>query len=164
MSRRSQARAGRGYFGIGIVNGKTPANLGTLWRQAWLYEAGFIFTVGRRYERQASDTPNTPRHVPLFEYADLDDLLAHLPYGCPLVGVELDPRAVPLPTFTHPERACYLLGAEDHGLGPSVLERCHALVELPTPRRASMNVAVAGALVLDHRFQQQSARVMGAAS
>lgn len=143
----------RGYFGIGIVNGKTPANLGTLWRTAWLYDAAYIFTVGRRYQRQSSDTPNTPQHVPLFEFADFDGLLEHLPYGCPLVGVELDPRAVALDEFRHPERACYLLGAEDHGLTPTVLDRCHMLVQIPTPKLdASMNVATAGALVLHDRW------------
>lgn len=142
----------RGYFGIGIVNGKTEHNIGTLWRAATLYEADFIFTVGTRYKKQASDTPNTPRHTPLFEFADFDDLHAHLPYGCPLVGVEMDPRAKMLREFKHPERACYLLGAEDHGLTPDVLDRCHYLVQIATPHPASMNVAVAGSLVLDDRF------------
>jgi tRNA G18 (ribose-2'-O)-methylase SpoU len=147
--------ASRGYFGIGIVNGKTEKNIGTLWRTATLYGAGYIFTVGARYKKQASDTPNTPMHTPLFEFADFDDLLAHLPYGCPLVGVELDPRARPLREFTHPERGCYLLGAEDHGLTTAVLDRCHHLIQIPTPFTASMNVATAGALVMDHRYNSR---------
>jgi tRNA G18 (ribose-2'-O)-methylase SpoU len=142
----------RGYFGIGIVNGKTEKNIGTLWRTAHLYGAAYIFTVGVRYKRQASDTPVTPRHTPLFEFADMDALLAHLPYGCPLVGVEMDPRAIMLGEFAHPERACYLLGAEDHGLSPRVLDRCHFLVQMQTPRVGSMNVATAGALVLSDRY------------
>jgi tRNA G18 (ribose-2'-O)-methylase SpoU len=146
----------RGYFGIGIVNGKTEANLGTLWRAANLYDAAFIFTVGSRYKRQASDTPNTPLHVPLFEFQAMDDLLQHLPYGCPLVGVELDPRATMLSSFTHPERACYLLGAEDHGLSPTVLDRCHMIVQIDTPKPQSMNVSVAGSLVMHDRFMARS--------
>lgn len=146
----------RGYFGIGIVNGKTEANIGSLWRAATLYEAAFVFTVGSRYKRQASDTPNTPRHTPLFEFQAMDDLLAHLPYGCPLVGVELDPRAVPLTEFKHPERACYLLGAEDHGLPLSVLDRCHMLVQIESALPASMNVACAGSLLLHNRFTDTS--------
>lgn len=141
----------RGYFGIGIWHGKTEVNLGTLWRTAYLYDAAFIFTVGRRYKKQASDTPNTRLHVPMFEYTDLDDLIDHLPYNCPLVGVELDPRAVMLGQFNHPERACYLLGAEDHGLPPQVTDRCHQLVQIETVRPQSMNVAVAGSLVLHSR-------------
>jgi tRNA G18 (ribose-2'-O)-methylase SpoU len=147
----------RGYFGIGIVNGKTEANIGTLWRAAYLYEAAFVFTVGSRYKRQASDTPNTPRHTPLFEFQTVDDLIRHLPYGCPLVGVELDPRAVPLGEFKHPERACYLLGAEDRGLSVQTLDRCHSLLQIPTPQPQSMNVSVAGSLVLHDRFMARQA-------
>lgn len=151
----------RGYFGIGVLHGKTEANIGTLWRTAHLYGADFIFTVGARYKRQASDTPRTPRHTPLFEFADIDDLHAHLPHGCLLVGVELDPRATPLTEFKHPERACYLLGAEDHGLSPAVLDRCHHIVQLRYPRPESMNVAVAGSLVIDHRWQQSVRGLVG---
>ena len=142
----------RGYFGVGIYHGKHEVNLGTLWRAAYLYDAAFIYTVGQRYtKRQASDTPHTQRHLPLFQFATLDDLHAHLPRGCPLVAVELDPRAVPLGEFTHPERAAYLLGAEDHGLPLSVLDRAHHVVQVETARPVSHNVAVAGALVLHHR-------------
>jgi tRNA G18 (ribose-2'-O)-methylase SpoU len=90
--------------------------------------------------------------VPLHHYADLDDLIAHLPHGCPLVGVELDARSEPLPLFTHPRRALYLLGAEDHGLPPAVLERCHHVVQIPTPQPWSLNVAVAGSIVMAHRW------------
>lgn len=149
----------RGYFGIGIWHGKTEHNIGTLWRSAHLYDAAFIFTVGQRYKMQASDTPKTRRHTPMFEFASIDDLIAHLPYSCPLVGVELDPRAEPLDSFRHPERACYLLGAEDHGLPKAVLDRCHSIVQIETPRPESMNVAVAGSLMLHHRFATSKALV-----
>lgn len=147
----------RGYFGIGIYHGKHEVNFGTLWRSAFLYEAAFIFTVGQRYKRkQASDTPNTRRHVPLFEFATIDDLHAHLPFGCPLVAVELDPRSIPLDHFHHPERAAYILGAEDHGLPLSVLDRAHHIVQIPTPRPESHNVAVAGSLLLHDRHMARS--------
>lgn len=35
----------RGYFGIGIYNGKNTANIGTLWRSAAILGANFIFTI-----------------------------------------------------------------------------------------------------------------------
>jgi len=44
------------YFGIGIQNGKTPENLGVLWRTAQNLGATFIFTIGNRYAKQACDT------------------------------------------------------------------------------------------------------------
>lgn len=129
-----------------------------LWRTANLFGAAFVFTVGTRYRRQASDTMNTPQHTPLFHFADLDDLAEHLPWSAPLIGIELDDRSVPLTRFCHPERAVYLLGAEDNGLPPKVLARCHSIVQVETLRPQSMNVAVAGSLVLHHRHTTPATR------
>jgi tRNA(Leu) C34 or U34 (ribose-2'-O)-methylase TrmL len=145
------SKADRGFCGIGVFHPKTSINVGTLWRSAHVLGADFIFTVGRRYERQSSDTTKAWKHLPLFNFESMDDLHEHLPYGCPLVGVELDPRAVPLSGFKHPERACYVLGAEDHGLSLDALERCHAVIQLPGTY--CLNVAVAGSIVLHHRIE-----------
>lgn len=141
----------RGYFGVGIYRPKRQVNVGGLWRSASAYGAAFFATVGHRYEREAADTTHARIHTPLHHYGDLDDLLAHLPHVCPLVGVELDPRATPLDGFAHPHRALYLLGAEDDGLPPAVLDRCHFLVQIPTAVPYSINVASAGTVVLAHR-------------
>jgi tRNA G18 (ribose-2'-O)-methylase SpoU len=151
VTRRSFAREGRGYFAIGIWHPKHEVNVGSLWRSASLFGAAYVFTLGRRYARQASDTPRTPLHVPLLHFGDVEDLVAHLPHSCPLVGVELDPRAQDLDGFTHPERAAYLLGAEDHGLPLAVLDRCHYLVQVETAAPESMNVACAGSILLHAR-------------
>lgn len=140
----------RGYFAIGIDHGKTAANFGTLLRSADLLGAAFVFTVGKRFPQQASDTFKSWRRVPVFEFKDIDDLVAHLPYSCPLIGVELDPRAIPIEGFSHPERACYILGAEDHGLSEQQRKRCHALIQLPGER--SMNVSAAGTVVMYDRL------------
>lgn len=153
MSRRSQERlaAHRGFFSIGIVHGKSKQNIGTLFRSAVSYGADFVFTVGARYDRQCSDTTKTPLHTPLFCYDDVDDLRRHLPWGCPLVGIELTQQSQPLPGFTHPVRACYLLGAEDHGLSVTDLAKCHRLVHIPAGIYC-LNVAVAGSIVMYDRI------------
>lgn len=145
----SKERAVRGYCGIGVEHGKNAVNLGTLWRSADLFEADFIFTVGRRYTRQASDTLKSYRHIPLFNFETMDDLVKHLPFDCRLVGIELAPSAVPLASFEHPERCVYVLGAEDHGMSKVSMGLCHKLVQLPG--RASMNVAACGTVVLYDR-------------
>jgi len=151
----------RGYFGIGIERTKTEHNVGTLWRTADLLGASFMFTIGRRYKpRQASDTMNSSLHIPLFHFDTLGDLKKHLPHACKLVGVELDDRAVELASYSHPERACYLLGAEDHGLTPGAVAACHDLVRLPG--RFSMNVAVAGSIVLYDRIAGRPASARAA--
>lgn len=139
----------RGYFAIGIEHGKNSLNMGSLWRTAAILGAAFIFTVGRRFKRQASDTMKSWRHMPTFHFATLEDLFAHLPYDCLLVGVEMDERAVPLHEARHPERAVYLLGAEDNGLTSAAMDKCHRIVSLPGDH--SMNVSVAGSIVLYDR-------------
>jgi len=148
----------RGYFAIGVYHPKTEVNVGSLYRTANLYGAAFVFTVGLRYQRRAADTMNTPQHKPLFHFEDLSDLIKHLPFSAPLIGVELDPRARMLNDFTHPERGIYLLGAEDHGLPPAVTDRCHHLVQIPTPAPQSMNVAVAGSIVIYDRYAKMASR------
>lgn len=142
---------------MAVYHPKTEANIGSLWRSSTLYGASFLATVGMRYQRkQASDTMDSNRHTPLHHYAGVDDLIEHLPHGCPIVGVELDPRATSLQTFIHPERALYLLGAEDHGLPPHVTDRCHFLVQIPTALPHSMNLACAGSILLSHRHMNPS--------
>lgn len=152
MTRRAFIRLNRGFAAIGIAGGKTPQNLGTLWRAAALYETAFVFTVGKRYPpTQACDTTKTWAHTPLFHFVDLDDLVAHLPESTPLIGVELTDDAIPLDRYPHPVRACYLLGAEDRGLSSAQLARCHQTVQIETALPYSMNVSVAGSLILYDR-------------
>jgi tRNA G18 (ribose-2'-O)-methylase SpoU len=137
----------RGYFGIGIVAGKSPENIGGLWRSAHAFGASFIFTVGHRYPKQPTDTTKAWRHVPLYEYPTLEAFTGSLPRDCDVIGVEC-PGHRSLASFRHPERAVYLLGAEDVGLRDAV-EVCRSLVEIPT--KNCLNVATAGSLVMYDR-------------
>ncbi len=139
----------RGYFEIGIYNGKTPANLGTLWRSAYQLGASGIFIIGNRFHRQASDTVKAWRHIPLRQYNDFEHFQMCRPYDCLLVGVEMGGR--PLSGYGHPERAIYLLGAEDHGLPKHILAKCNSVVSLDAVNTESYNVAVAGTLIMYHR-------------
>lgn len=142
----------RGYFGIGVYHPKTEANIGTLWRSAHLFGASLIFTIGRRYKRQASDTTNAANHIPIMHYDDMEAFMAARPHGAPLVGIELGGQPLDA-NYAHPERAVYLLGSEDHGLPPEVLALCQRVVTIETPY--SLNVAVAGSIVLFDRAQKQ---------
>ena len=137
------------YFGIGIQNGKTPENLGVLWRSAQNLGASFIFTIGNRYAKQACDTHNAVKAMPYFHYDTFEDFYEHLPKGAMLVGVELVEKAVSLETFKHPRRCVYLLGAEDHGLSKKAINKSHHLVKFKSIM--SLNVAVAGSIVMYDR-------------
>lgn len=143
----------RGFYGVGIVGTKTAVNVGVLWRSAYALGAAFIFTAGRRYPQQAADTVKAWKHVPLIEFQDGQAMLDALPKGCVPVAVELDDRARPLERFVHPERACYILGAEDTGIPPTILDQCHAVVQIPG--RYCLNVGVAGSIVLYDRVAKR---------
>lgn len=143
------AKLKRGYFGIGIYNGKNVSNIGTLWRSAAILGADFIFTIGKRYQKQCSDTMKTPRHIPLYHYENWDDFFKHVPYGCPVVAIELDEKSVPLEKYHHRERCIYLLGAEDSGIPKKILEKCVDKVQLLGDY--CMNVSTAGSIVMYDR-------------
>jgi tRNA G18 (ribose-2'-O)-methylase SpoU len=142
----------RGYFAIGIENAKTSMNVGTLWRSAYIYDAHFIFTIGRRIPQQASDTVKSWRHIPYFRFDTFDQFYELMPYDCQLIGIEIDSKARPLGNFIHPHKCIYLLGAEDGGLSKKALEKSHQLVQLPG--KYCLNVAVAGSIVMYDRINK----------
>jgi len=139
----------RGYYGIGIYYGKNTANVGVLWRTAANFDADFIFTVGKRYQKQHSDVTKAWRHIPLNTYESADDFMQHIPHECKLVGIEYDNSATDLKDYKHPERCVYLLGAEDYGLPLAILSRCQEIITISSTR--CMNVAVAGGVVMYDR-------------
>lgn len=142
----------KGFFGIGCINMKNSLNYGTLFRTAQIFNADFIFVIGNRFKQQSSDTMKSWRHLPTFHYKDFDDFNIHRPYDCRLIGIELIKTATPIQDFKHPKQACYLLGAEDNGLTKEAIDKCQEIVYLPGER--SLNVAVAGSIVLFDRINK----------
>lgn len=139
----------RGYYGLAIYRPKKEVNVGSLLRTAQIFDASFIALIGSRYHRQSSDTFGAVHHIPLFEYDCFDSFYLNLPRSCQIVGVEQHERAKELKAYKHPLSAVYLLGAEDDGLPPAILDRCHDIVMLEGEK--SMNLAVAGSIVIYHR-------------
>jgi tRNA G18 (ribose-2'-O)-methylase SpoU len=140
----------RGYFGIGAERISKAMNLGAVLRTAHAFEASFAFTVNahhRAHEVNQSDTAKSSTHLPLYNWADLDEM--RLPKGCVLVGVELDPRAINLPSFRHPLNAAYILGPEKGDLTDEAKALCAHIVKIPT--KFCVNLSVAAALVMYDR-------------
>lgn len=141
----------RGYFAIGVEGISKPMNLGNLLRSAHAFGASFFFTIAPAFnarEVKLSDTSDAARHLPLYTYDSVEDLV--LPRGCALVGVELTDDAADLPSFRHPQAAAYVLGRERGALSGELVARCDHLVRIPT--RFSVNVGVAGAIVMYDRI------------
>lgn len=142
-----------GFFGIGILHGKNSLNYGTLFRTAQIFEADFIFLIGKRFKNQASDTMKSWRHIPTYSYENFEQFNQMRPFDCKLIGIEMIESATPISDFKHPKQACYLLGAEDSGLSNEALKACHEIIYLPGER--SLNVSVAGSIVLYDRIINQ---------
>ncbi len=143
-----------GYFGIGVYQVKRTENVGMLWRSAWQLGAAFLFTIGTRYKPMSDDVFKSWLQVPLFRYDTFGEMTATSAYSCQLVGIEMGGTS--LPGFVHPDRAVYVLGAEDGGLPNEIRDRCHQVISIPSVRTASYNVAVAGSLVMYDRMVKGS--------
>ena len=141
----------RGYFGIGVEQISKEQNVGTLARSAHAFGASFFFAIAPVVDIRAmrqTDTSDAFDHLPYYQYDDTATL--ELPKGCTLVGVELTPDAVDLPTFRHPTRAAYILGPEMGSLSPDIQAACDHIVKIPM--KFCVNVGVAGALVMYDRM------------
>jgi tRNA G18 (ribose-2'-O)-methylase SpoU len=144
----------RGFFAIGAERISKPMNLGALMRSAHAFGASFFFTIQPAFNAQEvklSDTSDAAKHLPLYTFDSVEELL--LPRGCALVGVELTEDAVELPSFFHPQAAAYVLGPERGSLSPELQARCDHLVKIPT--KFCVNVGTAGAIVMYDRLISQ---------
>ena len=141
----------RGYFGIGVEGISKPYNVGNLFRTAHAFGASFVYTVNARYTRSEGkkiDTSDATGQMPFYSFPTMEDML--LPRGCQLVGIELTDDAIEMPSFRHPAQAAYILGAERIGLSAQMIDRCDYIIKIPT--RFSLNVGIAGALVMYDRM------------
>ena len=119
-------------------------------RTAHAFGASFSFTVAADHQlRQVnqSDTSRSHSHVPFYEWDHGNDLI--LPKGCDLVGIELTPDAIDLPSFRHPLNAAYILGPEAGSLSPHLQEKRAHIIKIPT--KFCLNVSLAAALTLYDR-------------
>ena len=140
----------KGYFAIGAEGISKPMNLGALMRTSHAFGASFVFSVRAADKIKMAykaDTSKSFEHVPYYQWETIGDMV--FPKGCQLVGIELTPDAVELPTFRHPPAAAYVLGPEKGNLSDEMLERCSHVVKIPT--KFCINVSLAGALVMYDR-------------
>lgn len=137
----------RGYFGIAFFEPKFIKNIGSAVRNAHCFNADFIAVIGKRYQKQPTDTMATERHIPIYEYKNLSDFQKHLPIGCKIIVVECDGDNIK--NFIHPQRCIYLLGGEDRNVPKIKAKR----IKFPTDY--CVNMAVASALILyDRKIKQ----------
>lgn len=140
----------RGYAAIGLDRPKDTANLGGVLRAAQCYGAALVLLSGARMGKYSTDTMKAYRHIPCVE---VDDLMAHCPYGAEPVVVELTERAKPLFNFVHPNSAFYIFGPEDGSVKREIVDRCARVIQIPTT--GCMNLAATANVILYDRLLKQ---------
>ncbi|HBU96952.1 RNA methyltransferase [Thalassospira lucentensis] len=141
----------RGYFGIGIEGASKPLNVGTLFRSAHAFGASFAFTVDADFRKERSnitDTSKSGEQMPYYHFPNHDNFF--LPTGCRMVGIELTPDAIELPSFKHPSQAAYILGPERGNLSQGMQDRCDFIIKIPMS--FCVNVAIAANIVMYDRL------------
>lgn len=135
---------------IGLVNPKSPENVGMVMRAAGCYAASKVFYTGERFDRARkffTDTKNAHEKIPL---EHTNNLLASVPAGTKIVAVELVEGAIPLIKFEHPQQAYYIFGPEDGSLTQTILDASDHVVYIPTI--GCMNLAATVNVVLYDRL------------
>ncbi len=146
----------RGFFGIGIYQYLHSENLGSLLRSAVAFNADYLFTIGRKYKKESSDTGDATRQLPCFNYSSYEAFKVSLPKNARLVCIEISENAQNLKTFVHPEQAVYLLGSEGNGIPDRILQdKGNIIVTIPTNH--CINVAMAGTCVIWDRILKAKA-------
>lgn len=143
---------------IGLVNPKSPENVGMVLRAAGCYEAQEIFYTGERFDRARkfwTDTKSAGRKIPL---TGVDELVSAAPADAIRVAIELVEGAIPLMDFVHPENAYYIFGPEDGSLKKELLEQCAYVVYIPTV--GCMNLAATVNVVLYDRMAKSGRDVL----
>ena len=142
------------FVSIGLINPKSPSNVGAVMRAAGCYQADEVRYTGSRYDRAArfhTDTRDIRLSIPLRGMSELlDDLPAHTRVIC----VELVEGATALPGFTHPDQALYIVGPEDGSLDQALVDRADAVVYVPTV--GCMNLAASVNVLLYDRLAKSA--------
>lgn len=143
---------------IGLVNPKSPTNVGMVLRAAGCFEAEAVFYSGVRFDRArkfATDTKNAQSKIPLTHIDNLPDAPVA---GAKLVAIELIEGATPLMDFVHPDNAYYVFGPEDGSIKKELLDCCDQVVYVPTI--GCMNLAATVHVVLYDRMAKSGREVI----
>ncbi|BEU04318.1 23S rRNA methyltransferase [Agarivorans sp. OAG1] len=138
------------FVQIGLVNPKSPSNVGSVMRAAGCFGANAVYYTGQRYARAArfnTDTKNQSLNIPL---TGVDELAEQAGDQVKLVCIELAEGATPLPEFVHPEQALYVFGPEDGSISQALVDKADEVVYVPT--KGCLNLAATVNVVLYDRL------------
>ena len=146
------------HVAIGLVNPKTPVNVGGIMRASGCYGVKQVFYTGRRYDLAVKaeaqyevDKKQAARTIPL---QGVESLLEQVPANSKIICVDLVVGAIPLPQFTHPEKAFYIFGPEDGSIPQQIIDAADDVVYVPT--KGCMNLAASVNVLLYDRLAKST--------
>lgn len=139
-----------GFACIGLINPKSPSNVGSIMRAAGCYGVNSVFYTGNRFDKAkkfTTDTKKVYQRIPLIHCQSLAEMI---PLGATPVAIELIEGAKPLTQYQHPKSAYYIFGPEDGSLDKETLKACKETIYIPT--QGCMNLAATVNVVLYDRL------------
>jgi len=145
----------KSHVSLGLVNPKSPDNVGSVLRAAANYRVDKVFYTGDRYpraiERKARSVDMSrkiSKDVLIFRTESLIDIATE---NMKIICVEFAINAIPLPEYVHPDSALYIFGPEDGSIDQDIIDQADAVVYVPTigcmNLSASVNVLLYDRLV-----------------
>lgn len=152
---------------LGLVNPKSPDNVGSVLRAAANYRVDKVFYTGDRYPRAIERKARTvdmsrkiSKDVLISRTECLIDVVSE---DMKIVCVEFAVNAIPLPEYQHPENALYIFGPEDGSIDQDIIDQADAVVYVPTigcmNLSASVNVLLYDRLVKADNYNASNAMI-----
>lgn len=121
---------------IGLINPKSPDNVGAVLRAAANYRVGKVFYTGDRYpraiERKARAVDMSRKVSKDVLLTATDCLMDVATDNMKIVCVEFAINAISLPEYQHPADALYIFGPEDGSIDQAIIDQADAVVYVPT--------------------------------
>ncbi len=148
---------------VGLINPKSPENVGSVMRAAGNFGVDSILYTGERYSIASKLGPysvytsrKVGQNIPLIKAINMID---ELPEGLKLVCIEFAEDAIPLPEYQHPDCAIYIFGPEDGSISQKLIDKADAVVYVPT--QGCMNLAASVNVVLYDRSAKSAKQQRG---
>ena len=151
---REWRRQAPGRLGLVLDSVATPANVGSIIRSAATQRVDDLWVCGQTADPASSGvgrmSMGTERYLTLHAVESAKDaVIAAQALGYRVVAVELAERARPLHQVDLTGAVCLVVGHEERGITPAVLDAVDEVAFIPQLGRVgSLNVATAAAIAL----------------
>tara|TARA_R110002096_G_scaffold92144_15_gene208405 strand:+ start:3493 stop:4011 length:519 start_codon:yes stop_codon:yes gene_type:complete len=143
---------------IGLINPKSPDNVGAVLRAAANYRVDKVFYTGDRYpraiERKARVVDMSRKVSKDVLLSATERLLDVVTDNMKIVCIEFAINAIPLPGYQHPDNALYIFGPEDGSIDQAIIDQADAVVYVPTV--GCMNLSASVNVVLYDRLAKSA--------